>query len=741
MGTRWSTAKRKVGQLLDSSQTARGGLHTLLASGRPDAFAAGVIRRALSALTFLTVASVASAQLPPGLDLKAAQSDFDLKTGTLRYIGGARLAYGGALIEADRISYNTRTQVAQAVGHVILTADGRRLVADALDYQIATKSYSVRGLRFGDTLVKLSGDSVVGTPESLTFTNAEVSYGEPGPWAPTVSAREVNYFPKRDRIQVSGARFGLGLLQPLPLPSQELPTDITILSYLTATGGYNSSLGAYASIGARVPINPAVTLGGDLGYYTNRGFMVGPAATYAFGSGDQTAAGELTSGFIHDSGDKLTDVLGRRVPEDRGYIAWEHRQQLAENLTFNAQVNYWSDSEILRDYRPDDFFPVQTPDSFFELVHTSDNTVLSAFSRVQPNSYHLVQERLPEIHFDLLPTPVALGVYQRLQSSVAVLREDHPTTGATLRSDRADVYYALNRPYAPNDWFTVTPVAGGRLTHYERALGGKDNYTRALGELGADADLRLSGLYHVHSEAWGIDGLRHLVTPRLSYRYIPQADKGRAYIPQIDRTVFDTYLQPLSLGARRSIDELEPTNTVRLEIDNLFQTRDKTYGSRDLFAFNLAADLRLDPETNQNDTSALQTELALTPAPWLRFDAFNRYDAHDGRLNEFNTGLTVKDGDLWSLRFSSHYLDKRDDHLGQGIQEFVGDFRYRFNEVYTGSARAHYDARQHRFIEQVYALRQNLGNVWTVRYEAVFYEGRRREASFGFRFALETARF
>jgi len=59
------------------------------------------------------------------------------------------------------------------------------------------------------------------------------------------------------------------------------------------------------------------------------------------------------------------------------------------------------------------------------------------------------------------------------------------------------------------------------------------------------------------------------VTPKLSYRYIPSADKGQQYIPQIDNRVFDTALPPLELGDQRNIDDLSATNTLRLGLDNI----------------------------------------------------------------------------------------------------------------------------------------------------------------------------
>jgi LPS-assembly protein len=56
----------------------------------------------------------------------------------------------------------------------------------------------------------------------------------------------------------------------------------------------------------------------------------------------------------------------------------------------------------------------------------------------------------------------------------------------------------------------------------------------------------------------------------------------------------------------------------------------------------------------------------------------------------------------------------------------------RLNEVYEAFLRLQYDDRLHRFNERTFGVRQNLNNTWLIRYAMTFYEGTRRESSFGF---------
>jgi len=292
------------------------------------------------------------------------------------------------------------------------------------------------------------------------------------------------------------------------------------------------------------------------------------------------------------------------------------------------------------------------------------------------------------------------------------------------------------RPIAVGDYFAFTPVAGGRVTYYADTVGAAEagGYTRTLGELGFDAALRTSGTFDYTNALWGIDGLRHLLTPRLSYRYIPEADKGTGRIPQIDTETFSTYLQPLGLGDVRNIDQLHATDTLRLGFDNTVQTRDPVYGSRDLFTFNLAADFKFQRAPGAPSTSDVNTEIAFAPAPWLQVDAFNRLTPQTGTLQEFNTGVTLHDGDAWSVRFANNYLHHQ-------IQDYLLDGRVRLNERYQALARLQYDARTRRFNEQAYGITQNLDNTWRVSYVTSLYSGPRRESHFGFNVQIEATGF
>ena len=666
--------------------------------------------------------------------------------------GDARLAYRDVVLYADEIVYRNQDQVATAKGNVIFIRGAQRIVAEEITYRFADNTYTVGRFRAGQGDYLASGAKAEGTLDKLVISDAALTYGEPDPLSPVLRARTVTYTKaeneKDSTARIEGARLGIGPTSIIPLPTlTETPRNPT-LADVQAKAGFSGNLGAELSVAATTAVNENLRVGGDLGIFTKRGVLFGPIGDYdSFGADGTGARGHFRTGYIQDQGDTDLDIRGNPIRAERGYVEWEHHQVLEPGTTLSGQLYYWSDSYVTRDFRPEDFGHIQTPDSWFEAARVGDNFVVSLFTRVQVNDYSLVQERLPELRFDGLPVELGAGFYHRINAGVAALKEDDPITGVTTRSDRADLYYGINRPFSPREWFSITPTVGTRITHYQRTNPGdpRGNYTRVLGEVGFDSKLwESSATWNYKNERWGIDGLRHIVTPTLAYRLSPSADVGRGAIPAIDDDVYSTYLRPLGLADRREVDRLPALNTFRLGVDNVLQTRDKTYGSRDLVRLNVAIDQYADAEAastqgatrNRSDAHSF---LDLTPVRWLRFDLYNRTTVQTGKMQELNTGLTLRDADVWSFRLGTHYLE--DAVAARQIQEYTATYGLRLSEIYSIVARLRLDSRTGDLTEQSITLSQRLSRFWTVKYEIAAFDGPRREDDFGISVSVETQSF
>ncbi|HXQ81082.1 MAG TPA: LPS assembly protein LptD [Opitutaceae bacterium] len=710
--------------------------------------------RRLALLFALASALAATARAESRADLSADSTiTFDEATGDAIAKPNARLVDKGLLLTADEIHYNQKTLVALAIGHVVLTRIGDRLLADRLTYNGSNGTFTAQNLRAGRFPYYIEGPTAEGTSTDVVVHDATVVFREPGAWQPTIKAKTLVYSPGHF-LRLTSANLGIG--NYLPLPISRLGEDLahqTSLWNVAVEGGYRHTLGPYLDAKMYIPVEPGAGLGPDVGIYTYRGIMLGPAAKYDVETADGSMVGFLKSGYIYDLGLRYTDILNNPVPPSRAYVEWQHIQQVTPDLTLNGEINWSTDSEVIRDFHSKEFVPVQEPDNYLEAVYTGADFFGSFFTRFQPDAFYPVQERLPEIRFDLLPTAVAGGIYARFDSSLAHLEENPPDGGAHLESNRFDAFLGLSRPFSYKGFLDLTPVVGGRFTEYWDTAGAANagGTGRALGEAGFDADLKMSATWDYENPLWHIDGLRHLLTPTLSYRYIPDADKSADWIPQIDRSTFTNYLPIMELGDMRALDQLQAENVVRVGINNTLQTRDKTYGSTDLLTFNVAEDLRFHRALGQTDFSDVHAELTATPARWLELRVEDSVSTRRAAQRAMDTTITLREGDVWSAGFGVGYLsDKYGTYylpgLGAypivGIDIFHEEVRARLNEVYEAFARGDYDARDHFFVDQFYGISQKISNTWIVEYAIAISRGpNNSQGHFGFDVTLNMTRF
>jgi LPS-assembly protein len=677
----------------------------------------------------------------------------DYTTGELVAPTNARLVDKDLLLTADAIHYNQKTQVAVAIGHVVLTRVGDRILADTVTYNGSNGTFTAKNLRIGRFPYYIEGASAEGTRTEVVVHDATVTYREPGKWQPTIRAKSLTYSPGH-YLRLSGGSVGIGGYRPIPVSraGQDLSHE-SGFSDVSFDGGYRRNLGAYVDTALNIPVATGATAGPDLGLYTFRGLMLGPTATYNVSSGDDSAVGYLKSGYIYDYGTRYTDILGNPVPANRAYVEWQHDEQITDAFTLTGDVNWSTDSEVIRDFHSKEFVPIQEPDNYLEAVYTGENYFASAFTRFQPDSFYPVQERLPEIRFDVVPTAIGGGVYMRVNAGLAHLEESPPDGGTFLEADRFDAFVGFTRPFSYKGIVDFTPVVGGRYTEYWDTVGAADpgGAGRALGELGFDADLKMSAVFNYENPLWGIDGLRHLLTPTLSYRYIPNGNEDASWIPQIDRSTFTNYLPIMELGDMRAIDQLQAANVMRLGINNTLQTRDKTYGSRDLMSFNVDEDFLIRRAPGQTDFSDVHMDMVATPAHWLELRVEDTVSTERAAQRAIDSTITVREGEVWSAGIGVGYLsDKYGSFFvpGLGYNPIIGvdtyhyEARVRMNEQYEVFVRGDYDARDHLMVDQYYGVTQRVTNTWIVQYAVVFSQGLNdNQGHFGLEVNLNLIRF
>ena len=670
--------------------------------------------------------------------------EYDTESGILLARKNAKLTDKQFQLSADVIGFSSADSAAAASGDVRFSQEKLRFLSENLSIGIKDSAFKSDYSRFGSNPIFIETEALDYNNKNFTAKDSTVYFGEPDTFALNMEVSDIAYDSNTDLLELNNVLFKFG------------PAPFFYVPYYAQYGldrppfevenrvGYNGDYGLllqntilYTGLGN---VSPGVLLD----YYSKRGFLLGPAADYDYKSEDFAISGEFRSGYINDNGGAGilgVDSLGRPITNDRYFIDWNNKMRVGERFRLNSVLNYWSDEFVTRDFRESLFDEDQVPDNFAEATYYGDFYTFSAFTRFLPNSWEQTVQRLPEIRFDMAPLPVLnTGVYQNAYAAYGYYRNaSNDMLYDTFSTDRLDAYYGLTRPIKLNYWSSFTPVIGGRLTYYGSTLDNQGSYVRMLGQIGFDAQAEIWGLWQVRSKTLGIDGVRHNLRPIIQYRYIPAASQGSGKIQPIDELYYGTYPSVLDLGLMRNTDNLYTTNVMRFGFENVFQTRDEKYGSREIARLDIYQDVNFDPYPYVTDKyrrtsySDLYTNISVSPARWLTIGAYNRFDINDGTWAEIDGYVRISDSDEWAVYLGNVYLDS-------AISQYYAMVQYRISEKYMVLARWNYDSRISKMTDQTYVLRMRMGYSWYVDYMISFRSGSTREnnLSFGARLNLIT---
>jgi len=663
---------------------------------------------------------------------------FDEDTAVMHATKNAKISDSNFEIDAQEIQFAQKTNTAKLKNDVRMTQEKMRLVTNEADINLKDFSFDSKAVRLGAYPMYVATKDLKITRDLVEAKNATLYINEPGFASISANADVISYNAETDRLEMEDITFKIGRVPFFYLPAYGQDGLDKPPFYFELQYGYNSDFGFFGRHDIFYNAFDVASVGMLFDFYTERSVLFGPATDYSYAGANTSLRGYLRTGFIHDTGsyDALgVDVLDRPITgRNRGFVDWRHKQTIFDDFEITGVVNWWRDSETLRDFRPRSFYKNQAPDNFIEATYYGDIYQASLFTRFAPNDWVQTQQRLPEARFYLQPNNLFnTGIYQDFYADFAHLREDDIYGFSdTVTSNRADAYYGLQMPIMATPWLSISPVIGARVTYYNDTVTNDDQYVRMLGQVGFDAHMNVWGTYDVKSETLDIDGLRHNLRPVMMYRYIPSASQGQNRIPTIDRDMFTAYPHMLDLGLMRSTDELYDTNTLRIGIENVFMTREEGYGSRRIADLNFYQDfnfekrsIRATPHGNYKERffSDFYAGGNIYPAKWLAFGVYSRIDPSNGDVNEVDTYVRLFDADAASVMLASTYMDGE-------ITQYWARVDYKITENYRIRARWNYDARLSRITDQIYSLWTRVGNSWSVEYMISLRSGASRENGF-----------
>lgn len=656
------------------------------------------------------------------------------KDGKVRY-EDAHISFGDISIRADEVIYDTKLEIAHAHGTVAINLENLRFLTDDVVFARESGTIESDNVRGGIHPFYFSAEAISGSSaesSDVTLSEAVMYFGEPHWSSLSFCVDSMHYNSKEDWLHLSPSVLRIAGVPVLPLPPISVPRLERPPVRIWANSGSSSTPGLYLRTTTRLTLWDNYEPGMLLDFYERSGPLVGPALAYDTrkeSNGDHWMFGDFQSGYINDTAKRENDIYGNSIGGKRGFIDWFHKQQI-DRLEITGVIHRWSDSQVVRNFRPDTYDENRHPDNFFEFVVPDRGYYLSALTRMHLNDFQSTQQRLPEIRLDMMPREIAQsGIYQRFSASYAYLVEENSdeyhlvqtNDGNKLKSSRADVYYGLDAPIKFGDVATLTPVAGIRTTFYgDTVPNAEDTYWRTIGQVGFDLQFLATGVSDYTNETWKINGLRHVFRPVFQYRYLPGVDSQSSRIPQIDRDIYRDAPSILDLGENRAVDQIYDEHIFRIGLENLFQTRHPDYGSTNLAEFNIYQDIRkTERPVDDRRLSDNFMDLTISPAPWVSFLFTHRMDVYSFNTKSLKTGVRFTDGDVWSTTLAAHYLSN-DDLAYYGCQTHARQYTltldYRLNSYWDFYGNWRYDDEKNIFTDQYYGLRQRFGNSWLIEY-------------------------
>ncbi|MDA0349319.1 MAG: hypothetical protein O3C43_19700 [Verrucomicrobia bacterium] len=649
--------------------------------------------------------------------------EFDSVNKKMIATGEAALTYGDLMLMANRIVYDQVTGTADAEGNIRISQEGYRFLAERLKLNVQTQEVEAFNVRFGSPPIYAEADTATGSNKRIELHNARVYYREPDKFTPRMT---IETFVVEDGEIVNSEKVLFEVLG-LPiwyLPSLKIPTDIAPFRVNTKLGT-RGNLGVYAQAQILFPLNETWFAGGNLDIYSKRGILFGPSFRFL----EETETGStdwfLSSGWIHDNGERGLDIFGESVPKDRYFADGFIKKDWNEKNRIQGVYSIASDPELIRDFHYDEFYDNQQPDNFLEYRFQEQDWAISAFVRADPNNFYssnhlpfsnsatdrafVFEEKLPEVRFDLHPVHLGGGFYNELSLSAAQVGHTFymPDNRVGENYTSLDGFYRIQKTLPLGESASLNLFGGVRAielkdvpTAVTRTANGdifrfaypefspamyaslplelvkveEENFSQAITDIGFNLEGNYYRSWDTQNSTWKIDGLKHAVKPYVQVRHNgtdkdngPGSGSGYLYAQ-------DTNLPNWDLATRRDGVFAQEQTLARVGVKNELFTRRKDYGSRQLVSWNLAADYFFDGPF-EDDVSFVYSEISASPAHWLEVGMFQRFSTEHLKLWEWNSRIRVRDGDIWyaEYRNSLAKLNQGFGYLGSPLFPKSGD--------------------------------------------------------------------
>jgi len=605
-------------------------------------------------------------------------------------------------LQADQVSYSAQDNKAHAKGNVVVNSKDQHLFCDQLELDRTVQEVVAEGDVYLDTPqeqviaqgltynfndgtgefrdanvyidpYRIEGQKIDKRSENyMTMDNGYMTTCDLDQPHFRMAARRMDIYLK-DRVLIHHMKIYLGKVPVMYMPYYD--QDLKNRPLITFVPGEKKNFGLFllATARFRVGEDVKVTLhadtrervgfgeGFDIGYHTPN-FGRGLVSAY-YADENQIASHHLWD--LYRNGVKV----GPTTHHELYRIIWRHKWQIDPNTDMVLQYYKIHDYDLANGYFLKNYFPRD----YQQNAQNSNYDTYMLLTRVMPHGTLTFDidtsrenrplrgvERLPEIQYTLNNQQIGKsGFYVKSTDTYSDLTyQNYPKT-FNDKTQRFDSNDDINHPFKIG-FISLNPHVGGEETYYSRTANlDQESIIRGMFRGSLDMSTKFYKLYDYHTNFAGlnINGLRHVITPTITYLY-----QARPTFPSSSLDQFD------------SIDNLYRIHQFEFGLENKLQTK-RNGQVVDLLRALISTNFGLKGTTvgppaqttglgatGRRGFNPYDSTLEFNPTDWLTFHNDNEFDEKAGHWNSENFDGEVH-GQGWAVSLGNRYTRYQGDQV------------------------------------------------------------------------------
>ena len=544
--------------------------------------------------------------------------------------GNVVITYQDEKLTCKKAVFHTDTKEVLAEGDVVLTQGKDFLKGESMVYNVETKTGTLVNPRvFIEPTYYGGGEKAEKQDQSQYYMkNGYVTTCDKEHPHYRVQAKQLNVY-LNDKVTANNILVFVGDVPVFYFPYLSIPLN-DHRPPVSVIPGHNADWGYFLLTSWKYYLNENVKGRINIDYRELRNFAYGISTNYHT---DDYGAGVVNLNYFNEQNQRSWSTRPDQPDEklDRFRAQLRHKWQPDTATSAIVEYNKLSDINVVKDYYIRDYQRDMVNNNYASVVRTDPYYTTSLLVQPRVNRFDSVIEYLPQAQFRTRSLKVGqTNFYYDGSAQAANINNLQPApTNGVASVNRVDTNNQLSYQANVLGWLGIRPFAGTEQTYYSRDMGGDNsNFIRGNAFTGVDLNTRFYKTFDVKSNALNMDinGLRHVVSPTISYYY--------AHRPTF---------RPENLAQFDSIDAVNYSNNITPSLENKLQTKRLIAGkmqtvdiARLIFSTNYNFETA---DKKKGKVGTYDSLFEAKPYNWMRILSTMSYDQHASKFKSFTFNI------------------------------------------------------------------------------------------------------